>query len=126
MTMKLLTTTLLIVSLSVASLADKAANFNVKKEKRITKITQRLVKIENRKDCMKTATSLKGMQSCRVEKNRNKPFKTKQNMTFEQRQSKVINRITKRISKISQRKTCIENALNIIDLKACNPKRKAK
>jgi hypothetical protein len=124
--MKLLTTTLLIASLSVAAFADKTANFNEKKEKRITKITQNLTKVQNRKSCMQNASSLEGMQSCRVEKNKNKPFKLKKGMTFQQKQSKIVTRISNRISKITQRKTCVQNSLNIADLKACKPQRKAK
>ena len=75
--MKLLTTSLLLVSLTVATFADKAANFTDRKAKKISKITERLVKIENRKNCIQNATSLEGMQTCRVTKNKNKPFKLK-------------------------------------------------
>ncbi len=124
--MRLLTSTILIVSLSIATFAGNTANFTEKKEKRINKITQRITKVENRRNCMENASSLKDMQSCRVEKNRNKPFKLKKGMTFEQKRSKVVNRITKRLSKITQRKTCVQNALNIADLKACRPVKKSK
>ena len=125
-TMKILTTTILVLSLSIAAFADNSANFNEKKEKRITKITQRLVKVENRKSCMQNATSLEGMQTCRAEKHKDKPFKLKKGMTFEAKQTKVVNRITNHISKINQRKTCVQDALNIADLKACKPTKKHK
>ena len=119
--MKILTTAILLLSLSIVSFADNSANFSQKKEKRINKITQRLIKVEKRKSCMQDATSLKGMQSCRVEKHKNKPFKLKKGMTFEEKKTNVVNRITNHIFKMNQRKTCIENALNIADLKACKP-----
>ena len=124
--MKILITTILLLSLSVVAFADNSANFDKKKEKIITKITQRLVKVENRKSCMQNATSLEKMQTCRVEKHKNKPFKLKKGMTFEAKQTKVVNRITNHITKITQRKTCVVNALNIAELKACKPTRKHK
>ena len=124
--MKLLTTSILLVSLTIATFADKPANFEDRKAKKISKITERLTKIENRKNCMSNATSLDGMQSCRVAKNKNKPFKLKKGMTFEAKKTKVVNRITNRISKVTQHKTCVQNSLNIADLKACKPQRKAK
>jgi hypothetical protein len=121
--MKLLTTTLLIASLSVSAFADKTTSFNEKKEKRITKITQHLTKVQNRKSCVQNASSLESMQSCRVEKNKNKPFKLKKGMTFEQKKSKVVSKISNRITKITQRKTCVQNSLNVADLKACKPQK---
>lgn len=124
--MKLLTTTLLLTAITVVTFANNPANFNTKKEKILTKITTRITKIENRKTCLQNATSLKGMQSCRVEKNKNKAFKLKESMTFEQKKSKILNRITKRLSKINRRKSCVENALNNKELKACKPQRKVK
>jgi len=125
-TMKLLTTSILLISLTMATFADKPTKFENRKAKKISKITERLVKIESRKSCMQNATSLEGMQTCRVVKNQNKPFKLKKGMTFEAKKTKIINRITKRISKVTQYKTCVQNSLNITDLKACKPQRKTK
>ena len=51
---------------------------------------------------------------------------TKESMTFEEKKSKILNRITKRLSKINRRKSCVENALNNKELKACKPQRKVK
>ena len=124
--MKILTTAILILSLTVVTFADKPDNFNAGKEKRINKVSQRIIKIENRKQCMQNATSLNGLQACRVEKNRNKPFKLKKGMTFEAKKTKIVNRISNRLSKITQLKSCIQNALNSTDLKACKPKKKSK
>ena len=124
--MKLLTTSILVLSLTVAIFADKPTNFTDRKAKKISKITERLVKIENRKNCIQNATSLEGMQTCRVAKNKNKPFKLKKGMTFEAKKTKILNRITNRISKVNQHKTCVQNVLNIADLKACKPQKKAK
>ena len=124
--MKIFTTTILLLSLSTATFADNTTNFNQKKDQKISKITQRLVNASKRKMCMQNATSLEGMQTCRVEKHKNKPFKLKKGMTFEEKKTKVVNRITNHISKMNQRKTCIENSLNIADLKACKPTKKHK
>lgn len=122
--MKLLTTTFLLTAITVVTFANNPANFNTKKEKIITKITTRITKIENRKSCLQNATSLEAMQSCRVKKNRNKPFKLKKSMTFEQKKSKIVSRVTKRLSKINRRKSCVENALNNKELKACRSQTK--
>lgn len=124
--MKLLTTSILLASLTIATFAEKPANFEDRKAKKISKITERLVKIETRKNCVSNATSLEGMQTCRVAKNKSKPFKMKKGMTFEAKKTKVLNRIINRISKVNQHKTCVQNSLNIADLKACKPQRKAK
>ena len=124
--MKLLTTTLLLASLTITTFADAPANFADRKAKRITKITEHLTKMETRKSCMSNATSLTAMQMCRVTKNQNKPFKLKKGMTFETKRTNIVNRITKRIEKVTQRKTCVENALTVADLKACRPHKKNK
>ncbi len=124
--MKLLTIGILLVSLSVATFADGSTNFSDKKAKRVSKLTERLVKIEKRKSCIQSATSLEEMQTCRVKKNRNKPFKLKEEMSFETKKDKIIARITKRISKVTQHKTCVQNALTIDELKACKPKQNRK
>ncbi len=126
--MKFLTTTLLVATLTITTFAntEMSANFNVKKEKILTKITTRIAKVENRKSCMEKATSLKEMQLCRIEKNRNKPFKMKKGITFEVKQSKIVNRISKRLTKMNQRKSCVENSLTNKALKACRTERKNK
>ena len=124
--MKLLTTTFLFTAITVVTFANNPATFNTKKEKILTKVTTRITKIKNRKSCFQNATSLETMQSCRVEKNKNKPFKLKENMTFEQKKSKILHRITKRLSKINKRKSCVENALDNKALKACKPQKKVK
>lgn len=124
--MKLLTITILIASLSVATFANDTANFNTKKEKRINKITERIKKVENRKNCVQNATSLEGIQACKVEKNRDKPVKVKEGQTFQDKQAKIVNRITNRLGKINAHKTCVQNAQNFADLKACKPQKKPK
>ncbi len=126
--MKFLTTALLVATLTITTFAntEMSANFNVKKEKILTKITTRIAKVENRKSCMEKATSLKEMQLCRIEKNRNKPFKMKKGITFEVKQSKIVNRISKRLTKMNQRKSCVENSLTNKALKACRTERKNK
>jgi len=124
--MKLFTTTLLLASLTITTFADAPANFADRKAKRITKITEHLTNMETRKNCMSNATSLAGMQMCRVTKNQNKPFKLKKGMTFETKRSNVVKRISKRLEKATQRKTCVENALTVADLKACRPHKKNK
>jgi len=124
--MKLLTTTFLLASLTITTFADAPANFADRKAKRITKITEHLTKMEKRKSCMSSASSLAAMQMCRVAKHQNKPFKLKKGMTFETKRANIVNRITKRIEKVTQRKTCVENALTVADLKACRPHRKHK
>jgi len=124
--MKLFITTLLLASLTITTFADAPANFADRKAKKITKITEHLKKMETRKSCMSNANSLTDMQMCRVTKNQNKPFKLKKGMTFETKRTNVVNRITKRIEKVTQRKTCIQNALSVTDLKACSPHKKNK
>jgi len=124
--MKILTTTLLVASLTITTFANTSTNFDNRKAKRITKITKHLANIEKRKNCMSNATSLTEMQMCRVAKHQNKPFKLKKGMTFEQKKTKVINRISKYLERVTQRKTCIENALTITDLKACKPHKRHK
>jgi len=128
--MKLLTSTLATLMLiSATSYADTPTQphkpkktLEQKKALRISKIDTRLSKIKKRRECMSSATSLEGMQSCRVAKNRNKPFKLKKGMTFEQKKSRVIARIDRHISKIETLKSCIHNALSVKDIKACRPK----
>jgi len=124
--MKILTTTLLVASLTITTFANTSTDFANRKAKRIAKITEHLAKIEKRKNCMSHATSLGEMQMCRVAKHQNKPFKLKKGMTFEQKRTKVVNRITKYLEKVTQRKTCIENALTVTDLKACKPHKRHK
>jgi len=124
--MKILTTSILLISLTMATFADKAGKFDDRKARKISKITERLVKIEKRKSCMENATSLEGMQICRVAKNQNKPFKLKKGMSFEIKKTKVLTRIKNRIVKVSQYKRCVENSLTGADLKACRAERKAK
>lgn len=124
--MKILMTTLLLTTLTVTAFANETSNFSIKKEKILSKITTRIAKVENRKNCMQNATSLEKMQSCRVKKYKNRPFKLKKGMTFEEKRTKVVNRITKRIVKINKRKACVENALDIRALKACKPQKKTK
>jgi len=124
--MKLLTTTLLLASLTITTFADAPTNFADRKAKKIAKITERLTNMEIRKSCMSQATSLAGMQMCRVTKNQNKPFKLKKGMTFEAKRTNVVNRITKRFEKVTQRKTCVQNSLTVADLKACKPEKKNK
>ncbi len=72
-------------TLTVATFTDTevSAKFNVKKEKILTKITTGIEKVKNRKSC--------------IEKNRDKPFKMKKGITFEVKQSKIVNRISKRV-----------------------------
>ena len=129
--MKILTSTLAtLMILSVATYAESPTQshkpkktLEQKKALRISKIDARLNKIQERKSCMSSATSLESMQSCRVAKNKNKPFKLKKGMTFEQKKSKVIARIDKRISKVEAVKSCIQNALSVEAFKACRPKK---
>ena len=128
--MKLLTSTLAtLMIISVTTYAETPTQphkpkktLEQKKALRISKIDTRLSKIKKRRECMSSATSLEGMQSCRVAKNRNKPFKLKKGMTFEQKKAKKIARIDKRISKVETLKSCIQNALSIEEIKACRPK----
>ncbi len=132
--MKFLTSTLAtLMIISVATYAETATQapkpkktLEQKKELRISKIDARLAKIKERRSCMNFATSLEGMQSCRVEKNKNKPFKLKKGMTFEEKKAKKIARIDKRILKVEAVKTCIQNALSVEAFKACRPKRNNK
>ncbi len=132
--MRLLTSTLAtLMIISVTTYAETSTqppkqkkSLEQKKEFRITKIDTRLAKIKARRSCMNSATSLESMQSCRVEKNRNKPFKLKKGMTFEEKKSKKVARIDKRILKVEALKSCIQNALSIQEIKACRPKRDKK
>ena len=130
--MKILTSTLATLMLiSVTTYAETSTQphkpkktLEQKKALRISKIDARLNKIQERKSCMSSATSLEGMQSCRVAKNRNKPFKLKKGMTFEQKKSKIIARIDKRIAKVESIKSCVQNALSLEVFKACRPKKR--
>ncbi len=97
-----------------------------KKALKISRIDEHLSKIKKRRECINSATSLEKMQSCRVAKNRNKPFKLKKGMTFEQKKSRIIARIDKRIAKVEAVKSCVQNALSIKDIKACLPKNHGK
>ena len=128
--MKLLTSTIAtLILISVTTYADTSSQshkpkktLEQKKALRISKIDARLSKIKERRACMSLATSLENMQSCRVSKNRNKPFKLKKGITFEQKKSKVIAKIDKRIVKVEAVKSCIQNALSVEEFKTCRPK----
>ncbi len=129
--MKLLTSTLATLMLiTVTTYAETPTQpkktLEQKKTLVISKLDRRLSKIKERKSCMSSATSLEGMQSCRVPKNRNKPFRLKKGVTFEQKKSRVIARIDKRIAKVEAVKSCVQNALSIKDIKACRPKNRGK
>ena len=129
--MKLLTSTLATLMLmSATAYAETSTQpkktLEQKKVHRISKIDARLSKIKERKNCMSSATSLEGMQSCRVAKNRNKPFKLKKGVTFEQKKSRVVARIDKRIAKVEAVKSCVQNALSVEAFKACRSKKRGK
>jgi len=119
--MKLITTTLIVASLSSALFAQQT--LEEKKTKVIHKIEQRVLKIQNRKTCMQNALSLKEMQSCRVKKNQDKPFKLKEGLTFEAKKTKVLKRIDNHLTKIKERKVCIEKASSKEEFKACRVKK---
>ncbi len=117
-------TTLMLVSVVTYAQAPKAKRtLEQRKEIRISKIDARLTKIKERRSCMNSASSLEEMQKCRVEKNRNKPFKLRKGMTFEEKKAKKIAKIDKRILKVEALKSCIKNALSVKEIKACKPKR---
>jgi len=122
--MRLLTTTLLLTTLTMATFADAPSHLAHKKAKIVAKITKHLTNMEKRKACMAQATSLNTMQMCRMVKHQNRPFKLKEGMSFETKRAKIVNRIAKRIERVKQRKSCVENALTMRELKACRPHRK--
>ena len=130
--MKFLTTTIIVTLLSIGAIAespplikpsltpDKSLKkFTKRKTKIVTALTKRLENIKQRKVCMSSSTSLKAMQSCRVEKYKDRPFKLKKKMTFEERKEKKLKKMTSRILILEKKTACVQNASNLTLLKAC-------
>lgn len=109
--------------LSLSSTLFAQQTLEEKKIKVINKIEQRLLKVKNRKTCMQNALSLTEMQSCRVKKHQNKPFKVKKGVTFEEKKTKVLKRIENHLNRMIERKVCIEKASSKKEIKACRIKK---
>jgi len=134
--MKLLTTTLLLTSLSVAIFAESPvviplpenpialkAKVEKLKKKRLKKINTRLANMEKRKVCMGDSNSLKEMQMCRIKKNQHKAFKLKKGMTFEEKKNNKLAKIAKHMEKVKNLKACIESASTVEGIKSCKIKK---
>ena len=130
--MKFLTTTFLLSALSLGVMAESPVteevtlnpssihkNFNAKKEKILNRINKRLNHVQKRKTCMGQATSLGEMQACRIEKNKNKPFKLKKGMTFQEKQKQKLDKMSRRISILQNKKNCVSKATTMKEIKSC-------
>ena len=130
--MKFLTSTLILTALSIGAVAESpqvidpmvkpnkaTQKLDKKKTKIVKKITTRLANLKQRKVCMANASSLKEMQSCRIEKFKNRPFKLKKGMTFEKKKEKKLSRMSSRILMLEKKISCVQDASNITVLKAC-------